>query len=419
MEKNLSVAFIGLFVLVIIAAPASAVEYVMGNAKVPVQKGDPNATYMGAETCQMCHPEEYEDWSTTGHKYKLMTQEEAKVIRPDIPLPDGYAWDDVLYVIGGWGWKSIYIGKDGFVITKKKDGTPLEKNQYNWQDGSWSSYHSGEDKKYDCTNCHNTGSTYDRNHLNLSGMVGDWEFRGIQCEVCHGPGSKHIELSGGKGVAIVINNTVEFCGLCHIRGDDASIIPAADGFILHHEQYQELKNGGKPFLHCTSCHDPHKPVHNGATNPEGRSGITKKCEHYCHQEESWDFAGSTMQKAKEDMACMDCHMPKATKSAITVSDYTADVSTHIFKINTDVDAEMFTDDGTAANGYLTLEYVCLRCHADKDKAWAASLAEGIHTLGKVVEETAHEEPEKKACGPTTVLLVAMLPGTLYGLRKRR
>jgi nitrate reductase cytochrome c-type subunit len=209
--------------------------------------------------------------------------------------------------------------------------------------------------------------------------------------------------------------------MCHSRGNNASVIHAENGFILPYQQYAELENGGKPFLHCTSCHNPHKPVHNGATNPEGQPGIAKRCDHYCHREESWDFKGSVMQKAKEDFFCTDCHMPKVTKVAIQVGKYEADAATHIFRINTSVDAKMFSEDGKTANGYLTLEYVCLRCHEDKDKAWASSNAEDIHTRGKEVEDrpgSTREKPEKRACGPTVVLLLALLPSAIYGLRRR-
>ena len=420
MENNVLKAFIVLFILGLVTAPAYAVEYVIGNDKLPVHKPAPNATYVGAETCKMCHLEEYEDWSTTGHAYKVMTPDEALKLRADMPLPEGYDWNDILYVIGGWGWKSVYLGRDGYIITKKKDGSSLRENQYNWQDGSWSSYHSGEEKKYDCTKCHNTGSTYDRNHLNMSGIVGDWTFRGVQCEACHGPGSRHIELSGGRGVAIDVNKTVEFCRMCHVTSDDTSVIHAEDGFILPYQQYAELENGGKPFLHCTSCHNPHKPVHNGVTNPEGSPGIERGCDFRCHQEESWECEGSTMKVAKMDFDCTDCHMPKITKVAIQTGDYEADAATHIFTINTSVDAEMFSEDGTRANGYLTLDYVCLRCHSDEDKAWAASLADNIHMLGKEVEDAhgGRGESEGGICGPTAVLLLAMLPPVIYRTRKK-
>ncbi len=416
-------------VLLLVLPVAYSVEYVIGDAKEPVEKGDPDAVYVGAEKCKMCHKDKYDDWKTSGHPYKLLTPEEAKAIRPDIPLPEGYTWDDIQYVIGGWGWKSRYIGKDGFIITKTKDGQPLEKNQYNWQDGSWSSYHSGENKTYNCQRCHNTGAAYEEgtHQDGLEGIEGTWEFRGVQCEACHGPGSKHVEQGGGRGVAIVVDKSAELCGKCHVRGDNMSAIPSKGGFIRHHEQYQELKNGGMSALDCTTCHDPHKAVHEGATNPEGHPGIIKKCED-CHAEESEEFIGSIMQK--DGVTCTDCHMPKVTKSAINVSDYEGDVNTHIFRIDTRADAKMFTTDGKSANGYLTLEYTCLKCHLDKDKTWAAKYASEIHSFGKAVEiktpattaaPATTPAPTAKGgiCGPTAVLLAALLPlGIMYWLRRR-
>ena len=41
------------------------------------------------------------------------------------------------------------------------------------------------------------------------------------------------------------------------------------------------------------------------------------------------------------VSCADCHMPKATKSAVNKSKLEADVMTHTFKINVDPKAEMF------------------------------------------------------------------------------
>ncbi|MBU2560243.1 hypothetical protein KKA03_05050, partial [archaeon] len=378
----------------------------------------------GSEACQTCHAEKYEDWSNSGHPYKLMTPDEAKAIRPDMPVPEGYTWDDIQYVIGGWGWKSRYIGLDGYIITKKKDGTPLEANQYNWQDGSWSAYHAGEDKLvYNCQKCHNTGAAYaEGTHQDdLEGIEGTWEERGVGCEACHGPGSEHVAQGGGKEVAIVVDKTSELCGLCHIRGD-TSKIPASGGFIQHHEQYQEIENGGMSSLTCDTCHDPHKAVHNGATNTEGKPGIIKECEE-CHAENADALATSTMGKA--GVLCNDCHMPKVTKSAIKVAEFVGDVKTHIFRIDTSADAKMFTEDGKAANGYLTLDFACLGCHEDRDQAWAASYTEGIHSLVKVVETPAPTAPATTPapkggiCGPTAVLLFAMLPATLYGLKRRR
>lgn len=75
-------------------------------------------------------------------------------------------------------------------------------------------------------------------------------------------------------------------------------------------------------------------------------------------------------------------MPKASKSAIKTAKYVGDVQTHLYKINLDPNAKMFTDDGKYAKGYLTVEYTCLVCHSEKDRNWALKTAKGIHTYGK-------------------------------------
>ena len=77
-------------------------------------------------------------------------------------------------------------------------------------------------------------------------------------------------------------------------------------------------------------------------------------------------------------------MPKAGKSAISVASYTGDVRTHIVKINTAADANMFKEvekDGkktTYAKGFVTVEYTCLSCHGSRDKAWASEYATNFH-----------------------------------------
>ena len=74
-------------------------------------------------------------------------------------------------------------------------------------------------------------------------------------------------------------------------------------------------------------------------------------------------------------------MPKAAKSARKISDFQGDVRSHLFGINTDPDAEMFSDDGGNALGYLTLDFACLQCHSPRTMEWAAENAEDIHPHG--------------------------------------
>jgi hypothetical protein len=76
-------------------------------------------------------------------------------------------------------------------------------------------------------------------------------------------------------------------------------------------------------------------------------------------------------------------MPKIIRNAAAKGPFEADDPSHLFKINTDPNAAMFTPDGRfVAGGSITLEYICLRCHSDRTKAWAAQNVRGIHTLGK-------------------------------------
>jgi formate-dependent nitrite reductase cytochrome c552 subunit len=80
--------------------------------------------------------------------------------------------------------------------------------------------------------------------------------------------------------------------------------------------------------------------------------------------------------------CIDCHMPEATRSAFKKGKYKGDVKTHLFKINLDPGAQMFTKDGKFANGFLTVEFACLACHQEKTRAWAIATSKRVHFLGK-------------------------------------
>lgn len=188
----------------------------------------------------------------------------------------------------------------------------------------------------------------------------------------------HVAKGGGKGVAIIKNSSAALCGACHTRGSDDTKIIAKGGFIKHHEQYPEFLNSPhKENLTCVSCHDPHKAVHKGQTNPTEGAGIKTQCT-VCHAEEGMEFSEST---AHATVRCTDCHLPMATKSALSLGKFKGDVKTHLFKINTDPNANMFTDDGKFAKGYVSLDFACLSCHSDKDKEWAAKYAKAdIHKL---------------------------------------
>lgn len=271
--------------------------------------------YAGSDACFKCHPAEYNDFKVSGHPYKLQKAETAKFW--PLPLPRGYSWDDISYVIGGATKKARYMDKKGYIITAAKDGSEL-KTQYNIQTGEWAFYEKGKKKPYDCGKCHTTGYSKEGHQNGLEGIIGTWVFPGIQCEACHGPASEHAKT--GDKTKVKVNKSSALCGQCHIRGEKEKI-PAAGGYIQHHEQYNELLASPHKSLDCVVCHNPHK---------KSEFSIKKDCS-ACHEKQTNAFKGSVHESV--GISCVKCHMPKATKSAITKSKYEADIKTHLFKIN--------------------------------------------------------------------------------------
>jgi hypothetical protein len=321
--------------------------------------------YEGPEFCKRCHEKNYNDWKVSGHPYKLMKSSEAQN-RP-IPLPDGLDWDDITYVIGGYKWKSRYLDDRGYIYT------PAEgKNQYNNLTGEWSDYHAGAvDLPYNCGRCHTTAwienpdpTDLTHNQDGLPGIWGTFYAGGIQCEQCHGPGFDSME----------IDDSAEACGVCHSRGEPDTI-PASGGFIQHHEQYNEHMAGAHARLDCVTCHDPHK---------RGEFSIkeTAECGVSCHASKMASFKKTSMYDY--GVKCKDCHMPFATKSAQQLAPHMGDLQTHIFRIDTDPTANMFTDDGafvkldSRGKAKVTMDFACQRCHLTASLDELALYAKGFH-----------------------------------------
>lgn len=326
--------------------------------------------YIGSEKCARCHQKQYNLFRISGHPYKLMKAEDAK--KRAIPLPAGYRWSDISYVIGGAYKKARYIDLNGYIITAAKDGSVL-KTQYNLETGAWSYYHKGEKKPYTCGKCHTTGFNKTGHQDGIKGLIGTWSEPGVQCEACHGPGSEHAKTTNKS--SITIDRSSAACGKCHSRGT-AELIPAKKGFIRHHEQYNELMASPHKALNCVTCHEPHTKY---------TFSIKKDCSS-CHMKQTTDYKDSAMQKV--GVQCIDCHMPKATKSATAQNKYQADIRTHLFKINTSKNVDMFYQKKVKgkvksfSRNFITPGFSCLSCHKNKDMEWATFSAKGIHKLGK-------------------------------------
>ena len=390
--------------------------------------------YVGSQACALCHAPQHNDWTASGHPYKFSVIENNQA--PTYPafvdnfqdtwianLGDGsHAWGDVAGVIGGFGWKSRFVGTDGHIIGTAGSAfsTGLGHNQFNFiggEDHGWVNYLSGDVKQYNygCFKCHTTGGNTDGTWLDGVDGLGTFAEGGVGCEACHGPGSHHAQTGGDKQYidkvyeyahldnslgGLVLNGAVVtpdaggddvnfLCGTCHNR-DYTDPINSSGGFIKHHEQWDEFV-ATKHFdtgFNCSTCHDPHKRV-----LWEG-DGISITCE-TCHTDQA-----ATINHAS-GVTCIDCHMPFAAKSGTTrgASGYKADIRSHLFAIKTTTES-MFTDDGSAVkddddrSAALSPHFACMGCHnddpndaiPDKTIEVAALGAAGMHSTTVVTSE---------------------------------
>ncbi len=347
----------------------------------------PDLAYVGSETCGDCHESIYADFVDSGHPYKFNLVDDAAPTYPsfvenNMALPTGASsWGDVAGVIGGFGWKSRFVGTDGHIIGTAESAISAGtgQNQYNFYGGNqwgWGDYHPNDVKMYNygCFKCHTTGAVDTQNpdsswmnvHLGITDAdpMGYFEFGGIECEQCHGMGSQHADTEDAQYIDLVTASRLtgaqdenELCGDCHTRYVDRSI-QTSGGRIKHHEQYDEFITTAhfESGMKCSDCHDPHKRV-----IWEG-DGIETACTD-CHGTVTVDHPVES---------CTVCHMPFAAKSAVARGAWVGDVASHIFSINPDTTWTLLNDEGTFVRtdndgrAHQSLKFACYGCHVDAD-----------------------------------------------------
>lgn len=326
-------------------------------------------TFVGSDTCKVCHLEHYDSWKMTMHSRMtqdaqknqdaIITEISEKKIREDlaklgdklkVPADQIYIpkTEEIRYTIGSQ-WKQRFI-------VEKNNTLYISPIQYNADTHRWVNYHEADwDKRpwlLKCGGCHATGVDLEK---------GTFKETGVSCEACHGKGSLHAALPKTelfekrqtiinpakltKGVAVHI------CGSCHNRGKSTVVKGAgwpvgyepgksleafyqstsyAGGDVKHlyanefsrghHQQYidwtqsQHYKEG----VTCTSCHLVHQT---GMPNRSQTSSAGSKQCLECHVMTSKLNAHSLHSFAN----CIGCHMPRIAKSAES-----GDIHSHVF-----------------------------------------------------------------------------------------
>jgi hypothetical protein len=354
------------------------------------------AQYVGDTTCGGCHKDIYDIYIKSGHPWVLNKIESGNA--PELPfrklstLPQGYNWEDISYVIGGYWWKARFMDNEGYIITDEpgKTGNAGYLNQWNYanpsldQKADWVTYKSGTEKlPFDCGACHTTGYSPNGNQDELPGIVGTWAQAGTRCEACHGPGGLHV--TNPQGFVMKIDRDAAACSRCH-QHSGLEPVEATDGFIDHHEQTVELSQGKHAVLDCVLCHSPHEGVKQLA---EAMQSTTRTQCINCH------FEKAQQQKNAKHLAmnlpCVECHMPKIIKTAWgDPAKFTADTRTHRMAIDPTLIEQSYTgkdDQGnekTYANSQISLNSACRHCHVPDspfamDDATLTEAATGYHS----------------------------------------
>jgi hypothetical protein len=345
------------------------------------------AEFVGSAACANCHQGTYDIFVQSGHAQALTPIVDGQA--PNLPTaarrspPEGLAWSDIAYVVGGFNWKALFVKTDGSLVTGEAAQFNLDNNQLE-AGNEYVAYHAGEEKPFDCGACHTTGYDGRETTAGMPNMVGAFNQPGVQCEACHGPGSLHV--NNPRSVALKVSRDNQECRACHMSGE----IVAADGFIQHTtHQYGDLFPGKHRLIDCVDCHDPHTAV--VSPREDHVPFLEATCEG-CH------FQQTQVEKVhvRIRVSCVSCHMPQLIQNAIGAPEsFMADMKTHQVVINA-AQMDQFADDGSILP-QIGLDYACRQCHNSElgigpnlsDSALQEA-AQGYHEPEPVIEAT--EEP---------------------------
>ena len=246
-----------------------------------------------------------------------------------------------------------------------------------------------------CQNCHGSQITLRYNEAQRRHET-RYTSLSVNCESCHGPGRRHVELAKQPGFAertdigmaspatLTKDESLRVCFQCHATKDlirdepylpgdpveeffsfklpylsDNPFLPdgrvARFGYQLNHLYSDCYRNGS---MTCVDCHDPHGPHYRDVFGrPLAGRFDDGQCT-ACHASKAADPAAHTHHAADSaGSRCVACHMPYlqhrgvGTHLAFARSDHSIPIPRPAF------------DHG------IGIENACQKCHADQAVAW--------------------------------------------------
>ncbi|MGE3182695.1 MAG: multiheme c-type cytochrome, partial [Phycisphaerae bacterium] len=296
------------------------------NASDPTNGG---ATFVGSAACTACHSDVAALHRGHPHANTLQVLDgraprlpEELMIELPADAPPNREWTDVAYWVGGIATAARLINGEGFTIVDE-----MAAEEIIWSPGDlgngvpagyrWHAAEGAIEFDFDCFRCHTTGAMNESAFQDSrTGAAGTWTEPGVQCEACHGPGSRHFTVALGEPVVdtssvFVDSDGSQSCRACHQAGTQ---LAGRDGFIAPYQQWTELRaSGGHADFACTVCHDPHLGL-----RADRASAIRNECR-VCHADTSMAGHGGAMfvrGNISESLSCESCHMPYATKNVL-------------------------------------------------------------------------------------------------------
>ena len=351
------------------------------------EDGEEPLEYVGSTICTSCHQGQHARWSESSHAHTF------EVVSEDNLPPAVLSEQTVFHPPGATQfskqagrWIASTVGPDGkdqpyhlshvvgrmrvrmFVATLPDGRLQVLPSMLEAPTGTWfdythlifgaggtewdtppvvepgdPSFWTGPVRSWDarCARCHVTGWAPQRPDAQGNGPRSSHLALGVQCEACHGPGSRHVDFREAKRAGrdpilhfaqLTHDQALGMCLQCHMESEvvQSGFAPGQDIFeyrdptlLIDPERIDpsgrplELIYDGVPFsasrcvqegkLTCITCHDPHGSSQPGQLreSPENDHMCTK-----CHVEIGKQNAWHTNHDPKGSGArCVNCHMP--------------------------------------------------------------------------------------------------------------